>query len=140
MILADTSVWIDHLRCPDADLNRLLGMDSVLGHPFVTGEVAMGNLPKRKWVLGILLRLGQMPVSREHEVLQFCGIAWPFRHRSKLHRCPSAGGDKNGARSASLDARQAPACRQLALWCRRTSLALAPRGAPPRPRHRHAQT
>jgi predicted nucleic acid-binding protein len=74
MILADTSVWIDHLRRPDADLNRLISTYSLLGHPFVTGEIAMGSLRNRARILGVLQRLGQMPVAREHEVLQFVEV------------------------------------------------------------------
>lgn len=44
MILVDTSVWIDFLRHGDDHLARLLNRSSVLGHPCVTGELALGNL------------------------------------------------------------------------------------------------
>jgi predicted nucleic acid-binding protein len=47
MILIDTSIWIDHLRGRDAALithvNDLLAGDRVLGHPFVYGELLMGD-------------------------------------------------------------------------------------------------
>ena len=44
MILVDTSVWIEHLRSANAILRELLGDGEVLGHPFVLGELALGNL------------------------------------------------------------------------------------------------
>ena len=43
MILADTSVWIEHLRSANTMLSELLGAGEVLGHPFVSGELALGN-------------------------------------------------------------------------------------------------
>lgn len=47
MILVDTSVWIDTFSASNADLALLLAEGMVLQHPFVTGELAMGNL--REW-------------------------------------------------------------------------------------------
>jgi hypothetical protein len=44
MILIDISVWVDHLRACDSALIELLERGAVLGHPFVTGELALGNL------------------------------------------------------------------------------------------------
>lgn len=54
MILADTSVWIDHLWRSDAGLVRLLNATQVLTHPFVVGELACGNLANRTAVLALL--------------------------------------------------------------------------------------
>lgn len=45
MILVDTSVWIDLLRVKDERLAQLLSEGRVLAHPFVTGELALGNQP-----------------------------------------------------------------------------------------------
>lgn len=44
MILVDISVWINHLRNKDPHLVRLLTENRVLGHPFVRGELALGQL------------------------------------------------------------------------------------------------
>lgn len=71
MILVDTSVWIDHLRSNDRALARLLNAGSVLAHPFVTGELALGNITKREVVLHALQRLPQVIVATDREVLRF---------------------------------------------------------------------
>ena len=54
MILADTSVWIDHLRAGDEGLVTLLNSAQVLIHPFIMGEMACGKLRKRSEVLALL--------------------------------------------------------------------------------------
>jgi len=54
MILADTSVWIDHLRIGDKRLGDLLNTSSVLMHPFVIAEIALGQLRQRAVVLETL--------------------------------------------------------------------------------------
>ena len=47
MILADTSIWIDHLRSPMSRLADLMNSDEVLMHSMVIGELACGNLSDR---------------------------------------------------------------------------------------------
>lgn len=71
MILVDTSVWIDHFRQEDAELQSLLNTGQVLAHPFVTGELALGNLQKRNVVLEALKGLPQAAVATDDEVLRF---------------------------------------------------------------------
>jgi len=73
MILVDTSVWVDHLRAGDSRLAALLRAGQVLIHPFVIGEIALGNLRQRRMVLGALANLTQAPVARADEVLFFVG-------------------------------------------------------------------
>ncbi|MDO8252524.1 MAG: type II toxin-antitoxin system VapC family toxin [Rhodoferax sp.] len=73
MILVDTSIWIDHLRAGEKRLARLLDDGKVLAHPFVTGELALGNLRNRDAVLGALQDLPQANVATETEVLRFIG-------------------------------------------------------------------
>ncbi|MGH7735686.1 MAG: type II toxin-antitoxin system VapC family toxin, partial [Gemmatimonadales bacterium] len=51
MILVDTSVWVDHLRVGDEALARRLEAGEVLTHPFVIGEIALGDLRQRAIVL-----------------------------------------------------------------------------------------
>jgi predicted nucleic acid-binding protein len=69
VILVDTSVWINHLRAGDERLTGLLDAGEVLGHPFVTGEIALGNLPQRGLTLRMLRRLPQADVASDQEVL-----------------------------------------------------------------------
>jgi predicted nucleic acid-binding protein len=73
MILVDTSVWVDHLRASDKTLAQLLDAGTVLVHPFVTGELALGNLRQRDLVLGALRDLPQASVATDQEVLHFIG-------------------------------------------------------------------
>ena len=65
MILVDTSVWIDHLRQRDDHLSGLLDQGRVLAHPFVIGELALGNLQNRGAILGALQDLPQTPVATD---------------------------------------------------------------------------
>lgn len=73
MILVDTSIWIDHLRASDEQLSQLLVAGQVLVHPFVMGELALGNLRNRDTVLGALQDMPQAAVATEPEVLRFIG-------------------------------------------------------------------
>jgi len=70
VILVDTS-WVHHLRAKDNTLVGLLDAGQVLGHPFVTGELALGNLRRRDLVIGSLQDLPQANNATDEEVLQF---------------------------------------------------------------------
>ena len=70
MILVDTSVWIDHFRSGNPALARLLDNNAVVTHPWVTGELALGNLSDRDEVIGLLRALPQAIVADDDEVLQ----------------------------------------------------------------------
>ena len=69
MILADSSIWIDHLRARDEMLASLLKADQILAHPFVIGEILLGNLRQRSSVLRELHDLPQARVAEDTEVL-----------------------------------------------------------------------
>ena len=71
MILVDTSVWIDHLRANNETLAELLHGQAVLAHPFVVGELALGNIRQRKTVLAALADLPRAEVATDAEVLAF---------------------------------------------------------------------
>ncbi len=68
MILADTSIWVDHLRSGDAELERLLRANAVACHPLVVAEIALGSLKSRGKVLGFLDGLASLPVAEPDEV------------------------------------------------------------------------
>jgi predicted nucleic acid-binding protein len=74
MILADTSVWIDHLRKGDAELGRLLNAAQVLTHPFVIGEIALGHLRQRALVLGSLMDLPRAKAADDEEAMAFIEV------------------------------------------------------------------
>ena len=71
MILADTSVWIDHLRQGEPRLVENLNAGRVRVHPFVIGELALGSLRQREVVLGALKELPHVEVATDEEVLAF---------------------------------------------------------------------
>lgn len=71
MILADTSVWISHLRQGHPDLIALLNQSEILCHPLVMGELACGNLHNRKMILSLLEALPTAKSATHAEVLQF---------------------------------------------------------------------
>ena len=84
MILADTSVWIDHFRRGNPTLRAHLAKGRIVCHPFIVGELALGNLRNRSEILTHLKRLPQLPVASHDEVLAFVerrrlfgfGIGW----------------------------------------------------------------
>lgn len=71
MILVDTSVWVDHLRTGGKVLAGLLDAGRVLAHPFVVGELALGNLRQRETVLSALSGLPSSDIATDTEVLHF---------------------------------------------------------------------
>jgi predicted nucleic acid-binding protein len=79
VILVDTSVWVDHLRASDAVLVGLLDAGMVLTHPFVIGELALGNLGQRETVLSALSDLPRAIVATDAEVLHFIDRYTLFR-------------------------------------------------------------
>jgi predicted nucleic acid-binding protein len=71
MILADTSIWIDHFRRNDVRLTRFLDDDGVVIHPFVIGELALGYVPRIAAMLEDLRSLPMAVVADADEVLRF---------------------------------------------------------------------
>jgi predicted nucleic acid-binding protein len=71
VILADTSIWVDHLARGDDMMTSLLDAEAVLMHPFVMGEIALGNLPRRVEALSNLNKLPKSVTVDSTEVLHF---------------------------------------------------------------------
>lgn len=69
MVLVDTSVWVDHLRSANAPLVSLLNQGLVAVHPFVSGELACGNLRNRKEILSLLQALPHVEKTSDEEIL-----------------------------------------------------------------------
>jgi predicted nucleic acid-binding protein len=68
LILADTSIWIDHLRCGNKQLRTLLDQGQIVIHPFIIAEIALGSLRERAKTLVLLDLLPQVRVARLSEV------------------------------------------------------------------------
>lgn len=71
MILADTSVWVEHLRKRDSVLAGLLDRGDVSTHVLVIGELALGNLSERTQFLSLLSDLPRVSLALDDEVLAF---------------------------------------------------------------------
>jgi predicted nucleic acid-binding protein len=70
MVLAYTSIWIEHFRHREPTLADSLSEGLVLMHPFVSGELACGNLKDRIAILSDLHALPTSRVASNAEVLQ----------------------------------------------------------------------
>lgn len=88
MVLADTSVWIEHFRHGDPNLAERLSEGLVLMHPFIRGELACGNLKNRAAILSDMEALPQAHLATNAEVLQLIedrrlwgrGMGWIDAH------------------------------------------------------------
>lgn len=69
MILADSSVWIDHIRATNSILFDALDDNNVLGHSMVLGEVMMGSLARREETIGLLAGIPQAAQASHREVI-----------------------------------------------------------------------
>lgn len=69
MLLADTSVWIDHLRKGDKRLADRLNATAIAIHPHIIGEVSLGSLKDRKTVIALLRNLPEAVIATDSEVL-----------------------------------------------------------------------
>lgn len=73
-VLADSSVWVDHLRHGNAEMSALLEKNAIGIHDFVIGELACGNLPQREQFLGDLEKLPRTPSIAKEEVLALLNL------------------------------------------------------------------
>lgn len=71
MILADSSVWIDHIRSENETFESLLDSKEILIHPMVIGELACGNLPNRSALLNRLQGMRAAPSISDSAVVDF---------------------------------------------------------------------
>jgi predicted nucleic acid-binding protein len=68
LILADTSIWIDHLRSEDREMRKHLQQGNIVTHPFVIAELALGSLRERTKTLALLDLLPQLRMPHLSEV------------------------------------------------------------------------
>jgi len=109
VILADTSVWIDHFRSAMPAMHQLLTRDQIVMHPFVTAELALGSLRDRTRTLLFLDLLPRPEVANLSEVRQMIethtlyakGIGLTDAHL--LASCLLTNGTKLWTRDAALE-------------------------------------
>ena len=70
MILADTSVWIDHFRSANHEMHRLLSGGQIVMHPFVVAELSLGSLRDRAKTMRYLDLLPRVRAAQLGEVRQ----------------------------------------------------------------------
>jgi predicted nucleic acid-binding protein len=88
VIVADTSVWIDHFNSPDSRLIEFVSINELLMHPFVAGEILLGNVKDRRRTSHLLSKLPQLLPVRHADVLAMienselfgCGIGYVDAH------------------------------------------------------------
>ena len=88
MVLADTSVWIQHFRRGEPKLASHLADGLVLMHPFVLGELACGNLKHRAEILSDLQELPLAKLASTAEAMRLIedrrlwarGLGWVDVH------------------------------------------------------------
>jgi predicted nucleic acid-binding protein len=68
LILADTSIWIDHFRIGNEELRRRLEQGQIVTHPFIIAELALGSLKERNRTLTLLDLLPQLRMAQFSEV------------------------------------------------------------------------
>ena len=87
-MIVDSSVWIDHFREPNVDLESFLDEGRVTTHPFVIGELACGSLRRRDDILTLMEALPAAPIATHEEVMGFIdrhhlhgsGLGWIDMH------------------------------------------------------------
>lgn len=113
MILADTSVWIEHFRRGLTRFGAALLQNRILVHQLVLGELATGNLSNRKSTLAFLQRLPTVKSATTDECHAFLeshrlygqGISWSdvqLLAAARLSRIPLWTVDKRLANAARL--------------------------------------
>jgi predicted nucleic acid-binding protein len=68
LILADSSVWIDHLRSEIKEMRQHLNHGQIVIHPFITAELALGSLRDRSKTIALLDLLPHVQVAQLNEV------------------------------------------------------------------------
>lgn len=68
MILADTSVWIDHFRSGDRTLENALHHGQIVIHPWIIAELALGSLRDRTTTLAMLDILPAVRLAHTNEL------------------------------------------------------------------------
>ena len=68
MILADTSIWIEHFRSGNKEMRKHLNEGKIVIHPSIVAELALGSLRGRSKTLALLDLLPQVRAAQLSEV------------------------------------------------------------------------
>ena len=88
LVIADSSIWIDHINKGDPGLASLLKRRRIAVHPMIIGEVALGPITDRAIMLEELKKLPQAVPASHFEVMAMiewlelfnCGIGYVDAH------------------------------------------------------------
>lgn len=69
-LLVDTSVWIDLFEKGNDAIDRVMSEPNVLCHPFIIGELSVGNLGNRHKLIAALQSISQAKIMFEFDVLK----------------------------------------------------------------------
>jgi predicted nucleic acid-binding protein len=64
LILADTSIWIDHFRSGNRELRKRLDQGQIVTHPFIVAGLALVSLRERIRTLALLDLLPQLRAAQ----------------------------------------------------------------------------
>lgn len=71
MILADTSVWVDHLRRADPLLTTLLRQERIAMHLMVIGELCCGSLKNRVGLIDLWQEMPRLAEVSHSQAMRF---------------------------------------------------------------------
>jgi predicted nucleic acid-binding protein len=87
-IIADSSIWIDHINKGVPDFAALLKRRQIIIHPMIITEIALGSITNRSLMLGELHALPQARTASHSEVMEMierlelfnCGVGYVDAH------------------------------------------------------------
>lgn len=70
-LLVDSSVWIEFLDNQTGAINSLLPNPSLCSHPFIVGELVVGNLGSRSKLISALQTVNKLSTIEDDAVVRF---------------------------------------------------------------------
>jgi len=71
MVLADSSVWIDHFRSPTRELQRVIETGCLVVHRMLIAELALGWVPDRLNLLSLMRAMPMIDQVSDDDLLTF---------------------------------------------------------------------